>query len=484
MSVMRRVTLGLLGVLVVVASQVTSAQAHSAQNDKVAPMGASKNEKARQRAASLTTSTVTPPIITAECPPTIRCIVVPAAYQVNNGDVVDYGNYDVANRPHSIEIDSIVVHDGEGTCQQIIDAFQNPRHYASTQYVVCRDGTVFQMVRNQDVPWHAGNWWYNMHSIGIEHEGHAAYGSTDYTLQMYLASAELVKYLVALFGISPENIIGHDNVPAPRAVALAGMHTDPGPYWNWGLYMLLITGRPTLPSWSLTSEQIKIAPLWPLHKPVVTGCSEGDNGCVPEKPQPANFVYLRTESRLDAPLFVDPVLGPGTTDIKNNNARLFWGQTFMVADRRVGDAGVWYKVWVNGATGWFHSPWNAPTTARAESTEYVTPQAGQASAPVYGRPSPELSVYPAELLASPPGSFWIPRLAPTDPLPYHMQAGQKYRLITKMVANDHLYTWTIDGSYPYEGTVFRGQTLYYQIEYGGRIGFVKASDVDVSVTRR
>ncbi len=483
----RRGLLGLAVALLTLAPIGLPARAESGPNSTPAK-GAAQSEKAQQPQPRLQKAAlaVQPPLITPECPPTIRCIVAPAAYQANSGNPVDYGNYDVADRPRDMGIDSIIIHDGEGTCSGIINAFRDPAHYASSQYVVCKDGTVYQMVRNQDLPWHAGNWWYNMHSIGIEHEGHSALGSTEYTPAMYLASAQLVKYLTERFKIprDRDHIIGHDNVPGPRASLLPGMHTDPGPYWNWGLYMNFITSKPTVPSWHVTGEQVMIAPMWPLHKPKVTGCSAGENGCVPTEPQPASFVYLRTEPHLNAPLFTDPVLGQGTTDITNNAARVFWGQKFMVADRRVSDGGVWYKIWVNGSAGWFHSPWKAPTVAQPESTEYITSKAGLAQgAPIYGRPSPELSAYPAELLATPPASSWIPTLAPTDPLPYRIKPGQKYRLMSKQVINDHFYAWAIDASYPYDHTLFKGKTVFYQIEIGGRKGFVRASDVVLNTTR-
>lgn len=437
------------------------------------------SEKLTHAPRTLSASTaIIPPVVTAECPPTIRCIVVPAAFEAIDGDVANYGNYDVANRPHDMAITSIVIHDGEGTCQQIVDAFKNPGHYAATQYTVCKDGTVYQMVRNRDLPWHSGNWYYNMHSIGIEHEGHAALGGTEYTPEMYWASAQLVRYLAERFDIPRDrgHIIGHDNVPAIKGSQVAGMHYDPGPFWNWQYYMALI-GAPVIPSGGLNSSFVTVAPTWPLSKQPVTGCSDGDNGCVPGVPGPTNFVYLRTGPDSQAPLFTDPIVGQGTTDIKNNAARLFHGQTLAVAGRRLDRTGMWYKVWANGISGWFHSPWSAPSALPA-SGNYITPKPGKASVPVYGRPAPELSAYPADLLATSPASFWIPRLAPQAPLPYVIPAGQRYKVIDTEVPNDHFYAWTIDRSDPTESQqLFKGETTFIQIQFGNRVAFVKAEDV-------
>lgn len=432
-------------------------------------------EKPTSTARTMTTAAVDPPTITPECPQTIRCVVDPAAFAPNNG-VEDYGNYDLANRPNDLKITSIVIHDGEGSCEEIRAAFRNPAHYASTQYVVCRDGTVYQMVRTRDLPWHAGNWYYNMHSIGIEHEGNAATGSTDYTPAMYWASAQLVKYLTTRFGIPRDrgHIIGHDNVPAVKTSQIAGMHYDPGPYWNWQLYMALI-GAPVLPT-GLGTNFVTIAPQWGLSRQAVV-CPTGVEGCSSDASKPTNFIQLTVEPRANSALLTDPVTGQGSALISNNAAKLFYGQTFAVATKRLQRDGVWYQVYVNGVKGWFFSPWSAPTAFPASPDHYITPKPGLSSIPVYGRPSPETSAYPADLLASPPASFWIPTLAPTTPLAYTIPAGQKYTVVDPNPVNDHSYAWSMDSSFPYDHTVWVGTTRYIEIQFGNRVAFVKADDV-------
>ena len=67
----------------------------------------------------------------------------------------------------------------------------------------------------KDVGWHAGNWYVNMHSIGIEHEGFAAQGATWYTESLYESSAALVRHLAHEYGVPLDraHIIGHDQVP-------------------------------------------------------------------------------------------------------------------------------------------------------------------------------------------------------------------------------------------------------------------------------
>ncbi len=425
------------------------------------------------------------PTFQADCPPTIKCTVVPAAFADNSGDGTDYGNYDTANRPVDMKINGILIHDTEGDLASVLEHFQDSKAYAATQYVIDNvTCTVYQMVQNKDMPWHAGNWWFNMHTIGIEHVGHAALGGTEYTDCLYRTSAQLVKYLTAKYNIPRDrgHIIGHDNVPAVKNSQVAGMHTDPGPFWNWQLYMRLI-GAPVLPTGGLNSGFVTVAPTWPLSKLPVTGCSAGvSNGCVPAGLQPTNFVYLHTAPRADAPLFADPILGQGTTDIGNNAARLFYGQTFATSGPPVPDAGgVWIQVWVNGGNGWFYSPWNA-WSAFPASAQSVTPAPGKNAALVYGRPRPELAEYPADLLNSPTG-FWIKSLAPVAPLGYALQAGQRYTVIDRNPPNDHYYCWSIDGDrtrFPYDHTVFPGKDRFIEIQLGNRVAFVKAADVVIS----
>lgn len=414
------------------------------------------------------------PPFSAACPPTVHCVVVPAPYVANDGNVEDYGNFDRTNRPTDMTIDKIVIHDTEGSLKDTLEHFQDTHVYASVQYVVDTDGTVYQMVRNKDMGWHAGNWWFNMHSIGIEHIGHAA-DPSGYTSAMYEASAKLVKYLTGKYGIPRDrgHIIGHDNVPASKSADIAGMHVDPGPFWNWQKYMTLI-GAPVLPHGN-TGSLVTVAPVWPLSKELVTGCTSGSQSCVPSGSHATNFVYLRTEPRSDAPLISDPVMGSGDTTIPNNAARLFYGQTVAVAKRQVVSQGVWYQVWVNGVQGWFISPYAAPT-AFPTSGQYITPKSGMTSVPVYGRPIPERSEYPADLLAVPPASWYIP--TPT-PLTYAVGAGQKYRVVDATVPTDHFYAWASDSSFPYDHTAFKGVTRYLEIQLGNRTGFVKRDDVTV-----
>jgi N-acetyl-anhydromuramyl-L-alanine amidase AmpD len=145
-------------------------------------------------------------------------------------------NYTAANRvADGNSINYVIIHTTEGSYSGTISWFQNPQAQVSAHYVVrSSDGEITQMVQNKDIAWHAGNWDYNVHSIGIEHEGYISDPSW-YTDAMYRASAKLTRWLCDKYGIPRDrsHIIGHYQVPGST-------HTDPGSGWDWNYYMSLV----------------------------------------------------------------------------------------------------------------------------------------------------------------------------------------------------------------------------------------------------
>lgn len=420
-----------------------------------------------------------------ECPRTIVCKFAPARYAQNNPvNPADYGNYDVTNRPRDMKIKYIVIHDTEGSYQSAISWFQDPRSYVAAHYVIrSSDGEVTQMVKNKDTGWHAGNWYMNMHSIGVEHEGYAEEGATWYTDAMYRSSAKLVRYLAEKYDIplDRQHIVAHEQYHGLTPARAKLMHNDPGPYWDWDYYMSLLRygdGKRSDSSnrnnrnaygWNHHGRPnaVRITPNFATNKPVVSQCVSGV--CTDLPSQSANFVYLRTEPRSDAPLVTDvglhPDGGPGTTDIDDGSARAIHGQTFVVADKQED----WLAVWFGGQKAWFYSPssWR-DRTATPAYVKRVTPKAGKTSIPIYGRPVPEPRAY----------KNGVPPLTPV-PLQYTVPAGQSYVAYDMKAANDYMHILTFDRSSPGDGTLVIGEDRYIPIEYNHRQAFVKASDVDV-----
>jgi N-acetyl-anhydromuramyl-L-alanine amidase AmpD len=152
-------------------------------------------------------------------------------------------SYTPANRSAQ-SIRYVVIHVTEGTFWGSVEWLQNPEAHASSHYVVSRQGRIVQMVREADVAWHAGNRRINELSTGIEHEG-ITHHPAGFTRAQYEASARLAAYIArrSLMPITRRHFIGHSEVPSPFDPSKSGganKHTDPGPYWNWNLYLRLV----------------------------------------------------------------------------------------------------------------------------------------------------------------------------------------------------------------------------------------------------
>ncbi|WP_328472426.1 N-acetylmuramoyl-L-alanine amidase [Streptomyces sp. NBC_00448] len=392
-----------------------------------------------------------------ECPPGLGCEWVPAPYQEIGGG--DYGNYDLADRPNDEKIDTIVIHDTEGSWATSLKLVQDPT-YLSWHYTVrSSDGHIAQHVKTQDVGWQAGNWYTNAKSIGVEHEGFLTDPDAWYTEAMYRSSARLVRYLAQKYDVplNRQHILGHDNVPGPTGSYVPGMHTDPGPYWDWAHYMALL-GAPIHPTAGAWGGEVTIDPDYATNQPVYTGCTTAGATCPAHG---SDAVRLYTAPSEDAPLVHDVGLhgatGASTTDVNDVGARASTGQQYAVAGRQ----GDWTAIWYLGQKAWFHNPKANPTAVDATGL-VVTPKKGLASIPVYGRAYPEASAFPAG----------VPVQALT-PMPYSIPAGQRY-VVGGAVHGEYYYSVTFD---PASHQVVRGKNVYYEIQLGHRVEYVLASDV-------
>ncbi|MFJ3903819.1 N-acetylmuramoyl-L-alanine amidase [Streptomyces sp. NPDC090025] len=395
-----------------------------------------------------------------ECPRSVACEWVPAPYE-EFGDG-DYGNHDKADRPVSQSVDYLVIHDTEGSWDTTLKLVRDPT-YVSWQYTLrSSDGHIAQHVPLKDVAWHAGNWFVNAKSVGLEHEGFLTSPDSWYTEAMYRSSARLVRYLAKRFDIplDRQHILGHDNVPGTTATTIKGMHTDPGPYWDWAHYFRLL-GRPIEPSAGARAGVVTIRPDYAAHQPVYTGCVTAGEACAPHG---SGAVRLHTAPSADAPLVADIGLRPdgqaATTGVNDTGARASTGQSFAVAERR----GDWTAIWYLGQRAWFLNPRREPTAVNARGL-VLTPKEGLESVPVYGRAYPEAAAYPAG----------VPVQA-VAPLPYRLLAGQRY-VVGGRTPSEYLFAPTFDTT---GHTVVRGQEEYYEIQFGHRVAFVKVADVRVS----
>ncbi|KOV64159.1 N-acetylmuramoyl-L-alanine amidase [Streptomyces sp. MMG1121] len=389
-----------------------------------------------------------------ECPRSVSCEAVWAPYaQFGNND---YGNHDLGDRPVSQSIKYIVIHDTEGTWDGVLNLIQDPTYVSWNYTIRSTDGLIAQHVKAKDVAWHAGNWYVNATSVGIEHEGFLANPDAWYTEAMYRSSARLVKYLSRTYDIplDRQHILGHDNVPGPTTSTIPGMHTDPGPYWDWRHYFQLL-GHPFERTAGKRSGLVTILPDYASNQPAYTGCTTSGEPCAAHG---SSEVRLYSDHDTSAPLIKDIGLGKDPTiDVNDLSSRAATGQQYAVADRW----GDWTAIWYLGQKAWFRNPSKAPTAVPAKGLT-VTPKEGLASIPVYGRAYPEKEAYPAG----------VP-VQSVVPLSYTIAAGQRYVVGDEVPGEyDYSVTFTTDSH-----RVVVGKDLYYEIQYGHRVGFVRAADV-------
>ncbi|GAA0700166.1 hypothetical protein GCM10010193_63640 [Kitasatospora atroaurantiaca] len=410
-------------------------------------------------------------VSTVECPPTLNCDIVNAAYQsTGSGSSLSYGNYAKFNRPaDGQDIRYIIVHDTEGAYDGALSVFKNPAKQASAHYLVGgNNNKVTQLVATKDVAWHAGNRYVNMHSIGIEHEGWAIPNASWYTDQQYQNSALLTKYLADRFGVplDRQHILGHDDVPVP-AYNLGGEHWDPGTLWDWDHYMDLL-GSPIRSNGGgslLVGGKVVIdPPLTTANQPSVTGCGPDPSREYPGQPcptMPGNFVYLYT-----GPGTSYALVNSGGTDASDGRAKAVSGQSFVIADLK----GDWTAIWFGGSKAWFYNP-NGQNGVADDRTKQLLVKPKNNDAPVYGRAFPEALAYPAGIKADD-----VTPLSPTATVP----TGQLYAVLgSGPVISDNYHVANDDGSDWAKNSVIVGSTKYYEIRYNHRIAYVKADDVDV-----
>lgn len=192
---------------------------------------------------------------------------------------------------------AIVDHITAGLMPGCLSWMRNPKSKASAHYLVCRDGRIFQMVKDEDTAYHAGavnkpNWPLyngtnpNYYTIGIEHEGQPFEPLTD---AQYQATLWLHKMLCAKWGIPITNnsIIGHyriDSVNRPNC---------PGPKFPWTRLFNDLKGVDTvaqIPDWMINGGRDGLKTL--QDKGLIMGADTWGKAEELEKPIPAGLFWM------------------------------------------------------------------------------------------------------------------------------------------------------------------------------------------------
>lgn len=407
--------------------------------------------------------TLSPPEgpFTPEVPDGVSADVRLAAYQQVSEDPEDYGNFSLARRGTE-DVHSILIHDTEEDYEGTLKIFQDPASYASAHYVIREDGHITQMVRGQDMAWHAGNWTFNQSSIGIELIG-VAEEPKHFTEAQYAATGALVRHLAQHWDIplDRDHVLAHQDIPGTDPGRQADMHWDPGAYYDWEALQLAAGMHTPQGSPRRLKRTATIAPHYATNENTFTSCTEG-SAHLPARPSSA--LLVRTEPRDDAPLLADPALasadGPtgGSDLICDWGDQVAYGQTFAIADQREG----WVGLWMGGEVGWVRrtdAGGRQSLNRGPKDAHLVTPREGD-PVPVHGTSYPQENAF-TDLGLEPPASA---------PLPYRLTAGQLY--VVEAVEHGAYY-WSprFDGT---GGRWIRDDSRWLRIQLNHRSAYVRA----------
>lgn len=142
-------------------------------------------------------------------------------------------NFDKKRRSiNSIKI--IVIHyTGMQSERESMIRLINPKSKVSSHFVINRNGTIYRLVQDHQVAWHAGkSCWgkykdINKNSIGIElvNKGHQ-FGYTSFNKKQLSSLIKICKNLIKKYKIKKKNIVGHSDIAPLRKV-------DPGEKFPW-----------------------------------------------------------------------------------------------------------------------------------------------------------------------------------------------------------------------------------------------------------
>lgn len=141
-------------------------------------------------------------------------------------------------------ITAIVLHDtASRTAASALSWFQRPESRVSTHVLVDRDGTVYRVVDDDKVAWHAGRSvlhgeeGVNAFSLGVELVDANDDASVDpYPEPQLAAAVEWVAEKAALYGVPLNRVVAHRDVSPGRKI-------DPGNDFDFATFLLRVARR-------------------------------------------------------------------------------------------------------------------------------------------------------------------------------------------------------------------------------------------------
>jgi N-acetylmuramoyl-L-alanine amidase len=127
----------------------------------------------------------------------------------------------------------IIIHGtGLTSDKEALSYLRDKSKEVSCHYFIDSKGTLFQLVRDSDIAWHAGeSFWgndksLNFTSLGIELFNPSAGNGKAYTAQQYRTLIKLLNLLINKYDIPVSNVLGHCDIAPDRK-------TDPGYLFDW-----------------------------------------------------------------------------------------------------------------------------------------------------------------------------------------------------------------------------------------------------------
>ncbi len=163
-------------------------------------------------------------------------------------------------------ISCFVLHATAGGLQSSINWLCNPAAQVSSHYVIGKSGTIYQLVPDSEVAWHAGvSAWrgqtnVNEFSIGCELEN-ANTGRDPYPPAQLDALAQLCREKIAQYAIPPENVVRHLDVAVPR-----GRKSDPAGF-DWAGFRVRVFdhAEPSAPYRAISAAWVRSSPTGGAH---------------------------------------------------------------------------------------------------------------------------------------------------------------------------------------------------------------------------
>jgi len=118
------------------------------------------------------------------------------------------------------QIDTLVLHNTDGTLASAIQRFKDPSSQVSAHYIVDRDDSVTQMVNDTDTAWHSGVKDVNQRSIGIEVVAYST--ATGMTPGQEATLIALAQFVLDACSIKVQRVLPHRDIKATEC-----------PGWVW-----------------------------------------------------------------------------------------------------------------------------------------------------------------------------------------------------------------------------------------------------------